>query len=68
MAGGGFDLQVGFVLRHHDVARSDASDLPVQKLGRQGVVRAAMAGFVKHGNGQRVVAGVDLVFVQFAHR
>ena len=33
-----------------------------------GVVRAAMAGFVKHGNGQRVVAGVDLVFVQFAHR
>ncbi len=33
-----------------------------------GVVRAAVTRFVQHGNGQRVIAGVDLVFVQFAHR
>ena len=32
-----------------------------------GVIRAAVAGLVQHGDGQRVIAGVDLVFVQFAH-
>lgn len=32
-----------------------------------GVVRASGAGFVQHGDHQRVVAGVDFVFVQSAH-